>query len=129
MAVDDCHREKGSSTARSKQGCTWPWLINAAVRLARAIKKDTDRPALIKSSRCCTDRFSITGSPFHRVSAAGANDVPQDWNSEQFGFGHERNRTAQCVAKEWWVEMGSVIRDYNQGALKRHQGVATGVPS
>ena len=129
MAVDDCHREKGSSTARSKQGCTWPWLIDAAVRLARAIKKDTDRPALIKSSRCGTDRFSITCSPFHRVSAAGANDVPQDWNSEQFGFGHERNRTAQCVAKEWWVEMGSVIRDYNQGALKRHQGVATGVPS
>ena len=48
MAVDDCHREKGSSTARSKQGCAWPWLIDAAVRLARAIKKDTDRPALIK---------------------------------------------------------------------------------
>jgi hypothetical protein len=124
MAVDDCHREKGGSTARSKQGCARSWLIHAAVRLTGAIKKHTDRPAFFKSSCCCTNRFSITGSPFHWVSTAGSNNAPQDWNFEQFGFGHERNRTPQGVAKQRWVEMGAVIGDHHQWPLKRNQGVA-----
>jgi hypothetical protein len=95
-------------------------LIDAAIHLTRAIKKDTDRPALAKSSCCCTDRFSITRAPLYRVGTAGANDVPQNWDPEQLGFGHKCHRTAQGVAKKGWVEMGSVIRDYHQGTLKWH---------
>jgi len=124
MAVDDCYGEKGGSTARSKQGCTWSWLIDAAVRLTGAIKKDTDRPAFFQSSCCCTNRFSITGSPFDGVSTAGANNAPQNWNLEQFGFCHERHRTTQGVAKQRWIEMGPVICDHHQRSMKGNQGVA-----
>ena len=128
MSVDDCHREEWRSTACSKQGCAWSGLIDAAVHLTGAIEEDTDRPTFLKASCGCTNRLSITGPPFHGISAAGANNASQDWDPEEFGFGHKRHRTAQSVAKQWRIEMGTVIRDHNQWPLKRHQCVAARPP-
>lgn len=124
MAIDDGHREKGGAAARCKEGCAWSWLIHAAVRLTGAIQKDTNGPAFFQPSCCCTNRLSITGSPFHRVRTAGPNQGPQDWNPEELGLGHEGHRTAQGVAKQRWIEMGAVIRNHHQWPLKGHQSVA-----